>query len=256
MKKTIDLLFTNDKKYYTEKNNMIIWNYFIPNDLDDFISYLTFYQPNLILIDSSVDHNTISECISKIKHTYSYSPITVYAKKEKILEIILSKLLSTNKSSNQIAIPIEIEKKLDYALAELKFSPTLKGYNFIKRCIFEGICNPTIFENIEKNLYYKIADIYLTTKYSVERGINFSIKKAFLENSSGFNTYFDNLSGPPSNGKFLKTLLIYIKYLEMTPGMQSISQLERPPIQPIVIEDPDIQKEWYIPFTDIMNGFF
>jgi hypothetical protein len=198
----------------------------------------------MILLDTSVDHKTVLECISKIKHTYTYSPIIIFAEKGKIFEIITNDLLPVCKSQSQIKIPIEIEKKLDYALAEFKFSPALKGYNFIKRCIFEGICNPTIFDSIEKNLYNRVADIYLTTKYSIERAINFSIRRAFSENPDSFNKYVNRSDTPPSNGKFLKTLLIHIKYLDATPKVQPMS------------EYPVSKKEWEIYYPDFVNNFF
>lgn len=247
MNSNINLLFTNEKKYYSSKVESLSWNYFIPKSLDECVNFITIYQPKTILIDTSVDHKTLMECISKIKHTYNYSPVTIFAQKNNILNIINN---SKNDDANSfmsktyVEIPIEIEKKLDYALAGFKFSASLKGYNYIKRCLFEGICDPSMFENIEKCLYNKIADIFSTSKYSVERGINFSIRRAFLENPTAFSIYINKNKKPPSNGKFLKTLLIYIKYLDATPKAQPMT------------EYPVSKGEWEISYPDFVNNFF
>jgi hypothetical protein len=40
------------------------------------------------------------------------------------------------------------------------------------------------FENIEKNLYTRVAEVYLTTKYSIERAINFFNKKSIFGKSN------------------------------------------------------------------------
>ena len=247
MNRNINLLFTNEKKYYAGKTDLLSWNYFLPRNLDECINFITIYQPKMILIDTAVDHRTLIECISKIKHTYNYSPVTIFAQKSSLLEIINTPENDQNafvKTKSFVEIPIEIEKKLDYALAGFKFSASLKGYNYIKRCLFEGICNPAIFESIEKCLYNKVAEVYSTSKYSVERGINFSIRRAFLENPTAFNIYINKNKKPPSNGKFLKTLLIYIKYLDSTPKVQPMADY------------PVSKKEWEISYPDFVNNFF
>lgn len=247
MNSNINLLFTNEKKYYAGKTNKLSWDYFIPETLDDCVNFITIYQPKMILIDTSVDHKTLVECIPKIKHTNNYAPVTIFAQKDNIIDII-------NKSKNDesvslgkkqhIEIPLEIEKNLDYALAGFQFSASLKGYNYIKRCLFEGICDPSILDNIEKCLYIKVANIFSTSKYSVERGINFSIRRAFLENPTAFSIYVDKSKRPPSNGKFLKTLLIYIRYLDATPKTLPMS------------EYPVSKREWEMSYPDFVNNFF
>jgi hypothetical protein len=68
--KPIGLLLTKDKKYYTDKNEQVIWNYFFTKNLDECINFITLYQPKTILIDTSVDHETILGCIAKIKYIY------------------------------------------------------------------------------------------------------------------------------------------------------------------------------------------
>ena len=105
---------------------------------------------------------------------------------------------------------MEIDKIIDNMLINYKFQPRLKGYTYIKRALYEGLINESAFINIKKFLYSNIATMYLVSEASVERGMRFTIEKAYRD-STLLHDVFNNSDSPPSNLSFLKRFYIELK---------------------------------------------
>ncbi len=84
----------------------------------------------------------------------------------------------------------------------------IKGYQFLREAIKLAIKNPTVINNITKQLYPGIGELFDTTPSKVERAIRHAIEVAWqrgkIENLNtlfGYNIY--SKSDRPTNGEFI-----------------------------------------------------
>ena len=215
MSQSKNILFAQDESYYNTQDSTLRLNNFICNDFNVGLGYITEYKPQYILFDYSLDRLGITNCIIEIKKITYYSPTIVITERKSMIEILKSDIHIRVDKNAFVEIPTELDYVLDSLLQRLHFSLNLKGYEYIKRCIFEGIYNPVVFESMKKNLYEQVAKTYKSSKYSVERGISFSIKKAYeaSKQDNELKHYFITGGTIDTNSKFLKKLLVEIKHM-------------------------------------------
>ena len=215
MSQTKNILFTQDENYYNTQDVSLRNKNFITGDLSIGLGYILEYKPMFILFDYSFDRIGITNCILEIKKITYYSPSIIITERKQMLGILKGDMRVQIDKSGFVEIPTELDCNLDFLLQKLHFSVNLKGYEYIKRCIFEGIYNPVVFESMKKNLYEQVAKTFKSSKYSVERGINFSIKKAYQESKDDKDLlhYFVTGGNVHTNSTFLKKLLMEIKHM-------------------------------------------
>lgn len=73
------------------------------------------------------------------------------------------------------------EAKLTRTLHNLGFSPSVRGFHYLRSGIIKCFSNVLLAENITTQLYPLIAKEYETTPQRVERAIRHSIEKTFRE---------------------------------------------------------------------------
>ena len=215
MSQSKNILFTQDENYYNTNDVSLKSSNFISNELSVGLGYILEYRPQHILFDYSFDRVSITNCILEIKKITYYSPTVIITERKPMLDILKGDMHVRIDKSTFVEIPTELDYILDFLLQKLHFSVNLKGYEYIKRCIFEGIYNPIVFESMKKNLYEQVAKTFKSSKYSVERGINFSIKKAYQESKDDKDLlhYFVTGGNVHTNSTFLKKLLMEIKHM-------------------------------------------
>jgi hypothetical protein len=202
------LLFTHNSQTYAMNGSGNGAEDYLATDISDAVNYINAYRPDTITIDYTVGLSGMIECLNAVKRNIYYCPTVV------ISEDGGGGGNSRHYSPKYARIPPELDHNLDFMLCRLNFATRLKGYEYIKRCVFEGIYNPHSFSSVKKCLYDGVAGVFGTSVYSVERGINFSIKKAY-ERSKGnpeLITDFEVNGKLFTNTEFLNGFLIKVKY--------------------------------------------
>ena len=215
MSQSKNILFTQDENYYNTHEISLKGTNFVSGDLSIGLGYIVEYKPSYILFGYSFDRTSIINCILEIKKMTYYSPTIVITERKPMIEILKGNVYIQADKNAFVEIPTELDYILDFLLQQLHFSVNLKGYEYIKRCIFEGIYNPIVFESMKKNLYEQVAKTYKSSKYSVERGISFSIKKAYQasKHDKELLPYFVTGGNIHTNSTFLKKLLMEVKHM-------------------------------------------
>ena len=108
------------------------------------------------------------------------------------------------------SIPEPIEHRYDRFLCSLYFSPSLKGYPYLKQAFYHEHKNRHNLPSLNKDIYEEIAKLYRTQVAAVERCITFSIQKAYGKNPDGFRPFFPDCQKTPSNFRFIKTVSLYL----------------------------------------------
>lgn len=136
-------------------------------------------------------------------------PTVLVADRTVILETLRRGLVSFPEDHRKI--PREINRLLDTALLQLEFSPSLKGYCYLKQALYYEHLNAHEISAVKKDIYESVSNCYNTSVYSVERGITFAIRKAYQSNASAFCELFRCPQKAPSNMSFLKTFYIHLQ---------------------------------------------
>lgn len=110
-----------------------------------------------------------------------------------------------------------LEQQLSDHLRNLGFSTALKGFDYIRYAIINGINNPKYISNVT-NVYRDIANKFEDTYSRVERAIRYSIELAIARGDKPeldkMFKYTISHTGKVSNSEFIATLVdIYnLKY--------------------------------------------
>lgn len=75
----------------------------------------------------------------------------------------------------------ELIQEISYMLQKAGIPPHIKGYQYLRMCIYEVMINIEILSAITKELYPKVAERYLTTPSGVERAIRHSLEMAWAK---------------------------------------------------------------------------
>ena len=173
-----------------------------PEQLAEFVMVS---QPGLILVD-----RTVSQPLPLFPEFPDYTPTVIFATESVLLQY-LSNHYKEELSAEFYRLPAKINRMLDAALLQFYFTPSFKGYHYIKQALYYQYLNSREISAVKKDIYEAVSCCYKTTVYSVERGITFAIRKAFTENRQLFRTIFPNVKKQPSNMAFLKTFFIYLE---------------------------------------------
>lgn len=186
---------------------------------DDFESMQTdggFGVPDNILYLGFKENNFNVDNRTKFCITYESLFRRLVPLKDRIL------LNIREKSSLEFDIKVVNQFMSEY-LIRLGFVPKLMGFNYIKQCIEESICNNCgILGSLSTEVYPRVASRNKTSAVNIERNIRSSINNA-IKNSdaySGINGLFNN--APISNRAFLAYLLDQV-LINCTQYQQSIN---------------------------------
>lgn len=202
------LIYCKNKSVYKSIDRSLLWNCFITDSPIECKTYLSLYQPKIIILSNDLADEA-GDLIKFIKTVYEELPSIFIYSTNKILSSFTDdtekrQILHADK------IPLEIDELINKTLLHYKFQPHLKGYTYIKRALYEGILNDGAYFNIKKMLYSNISAMYLVSESSVERGISFSVTKAYYD-SDELKEMFSPCRKSPSNLLFLKRFLILLK---------------------------------------------
>ncbi|NLC66240.1 MAG: sporulation transcription factor Spo0A [Clostridium sp.] len=102
----------------------------------------------------------------------------------------------------------ELVQEISYLLQKAGIPPHVKGYQYLRMCIYEAMVNMEILSAITKELYPKVAERYSTTPSGVERAIRHSLEIAWgkgtvLEMFKEENISYNSSSKKPTNKEFI-----------------------------------------------------
>lgn len=103
---------------------------------------------------------------------------------------------------------ISLEEKVSKIFINVGIPPHIKGYAFLREGVMMAVENPSVINNITKQLYPMIGERYNTTPSKVERAIRHAIEVAWnrgridnINNILGVRAYVG--ADKPTNGEFI-----------------------------------------------------
>ena len=103
---------------------------------------------------------------------------------------------------------VSLEEKVSRIFINVGIPPHIKGYSFLREGVMMAIENPSIINNITKQLYPMIGERYQTSPSKVERAIRHAIEVAWnrgridnINNILGVRAYVG--ADKPTNGEFI-----------------------------------------------------
>ena len=119
-------------------------------------------------------------------------------------------ILTTPAKEPPSHIPQSLEQQYDQFLCARCFSPSLKGYPYIKHALYFEQKNRHSLPSLTKDIYEEISLLYHTQPSAVERCITFSVKRAYEKNPHGFADLFPDCNKAPSNFRFIKRVSLHL----------------------------------------------
>ena len=119
-------------------------------------------------------------------------------------------LFECHPKTEPTTIPKYQDQHYSRFLYSLCFSPSLKGFDYIKQAIWFEHCNRHLLPSLTKEIYEEIATHFRTQVCAVERCVSFSIAKAYHKNPDAFIKLFPDCKKAPSNFRFIKTISLYL----------------------------------------------
>lgn len=115
---------------------------------------------------------------------------------------------AVHKSSDDNLHKVSLEEKISKIFINVGIPPHIKGYSFLREGVMMAVENPSIINNITKQLYPMIGERYQTTPSKVERAIRHAIEVAWnrgridnINNILGVRAYIG--ADKPTNGEFI-----------------------------------------------------
>lgn len=125
------------------------------------------------------DDETISQILQKGVKYYIMRPLNVSLLVSRVRELFSdseSAGVSDEREKRHIA---SLDEKISNIFISIGIPPHIKGYGYLREGIKMAVENPSIINNITKQLYPKIAEKFETTASKVERAIRHSIEVAW-----------------------------------------------------------------------------
>lgn len=207
------VLFTTQPKLYSELLHSSDYQCSIFTNERQMETYLCQYQPSVILIDTTyLDYNQ-SQLMKNFGSHFRYHPSIVLADREMLIQLF-SIQTGNHPKEQPLNVPPSFGTLIDNALLTLGFSPSLKGYFYLKQAVCFEHLHTSDYSDIKKDVYQSISEACQASICSIERSITFAIRKAYTQKPEEFYNLFPCLKKAPTNANFLKTFYIHLKQKE------------------------------------------
>ena len=168
----------------------------------------------VIIITSYKKEYTINMTNNYGVSYYMLKPFSLLALETRILELSNQDLIKTRVlSDNDKKVHIAISKLLH----DLGIPSHIKGYTYIRECIFLFYKESDSYSGITKQIYPEVALRYATTATRVERAIRHAIEVSWtrgdyslMEEIFGNSVAFDKAK--PTNAEFIATIADRLRY--------------------------------------------
>ncbi len=161
----------------------------------------------VIVVSSFTREDIIQSALSLGAHYYIAKPYN----DETLIKRIKESL--TEQTSTDVDVKTEIKRtSLDEKISKIFITvgipPHIKGYHYLREGVKMAVCDPNIINNVTKQLYPKIGQLFSTSASKVERAIRHAIEVAWnkgriesLNSILGIRAYMGNEK--PTNSEFI-----------------------------------------------------
>ncbi|MGN0692537.1 MAG: sporulation initiation factor Spo0A C-terminal domain-containing protein [Oscillospiraceae bacterium] len=170
---------------------------------------------DLIRVARDIDHDAFvifmsSEYSDSLKMEINSLENALYLLKPVDAQTVASSLKAAEsiwQSRRAVSVRAAVsDKDIEKLLCGLGFSAKLKGFGFLKECIYATLEKPELLGSISKKLYPFVGERLSAAPASVEKNIRASIAMAFREDISGSLRSFVDSDKCPTNGAVIKAL--------------------------------------------------
>ena len=134
-----------------------------------------------IVISSFSNDEIVNSVIAHGAHYYFVKPVTAQSVVDRCKDLLNSEALSYNVSATvrdkrRIA---SIDEKISNIFITIGIPPHIKGYGYLREGIKMAVEDPSIINNVTKELYPNVAKKFETSASKVERAIRHAIEVAW-----------------------------------------------------------------------------
>ena len=161
----------------------------------------------IIVLSALCREEVVSRAVSLGADYFMAKPINFAVLLDRMKEVSTGEN-SARKSSGDSLHKVTLEEKVSKIFINVGIPPHIKGYSFLREGVIMAVENPSIINNITKQLYPMIGERYNTTPSKVERAIRHAIEVAWnrgridnINNILGVRAYVG--ADKPTNGEFI-----------------------------------------------------
>lgn len=167
---------------------------------------------SVIAIGNFSDDALISKALSKGAKYYLMKPVSAELIAERVKEMTGEvKPAGSTGGFRERRMAASMDEKISNIFISIGIPASIKGYGYLREGVKMAVENPSIINNITKELYPKIAEKFSTTPSKVERAIRHSIEVAFnkgridaINSIFGVRVYIG--TEKPTNSEFIALL--------------------------------------------------
>jgi len=162
-----------------------------------------------ILATGNAGDQIIERAITSGADYYLVKPFSMEVLKERITELLREDGgLQAKYPTASRRKPVTTEEKISDIFISIGIPPHIKGYNYLREGIKSMVEDPSIINNVTKELYPAIAEKFETTPSKVERAIRHAIEVAWNRGrieaiNAVFGTRVYLGSEKPTNSEFI-----------------------------------------------------
>ena len=136
---------------------------------------------SVIVTGNFAEDEIVSRVMAKGARYYLMKPISpsIVAARAKELAFGGDKSSASHTTVREKRNPISLDEKISGIFISIGIPPHIKGYGYLREGIKMAVEDPSIINNVTKQLYPKIAEKFETTASKVERAIRHSIEVAW-----------------------------------------------------------------------------
>ena len=163
-------------------------------------------KTKIIVVSSFTREDIIQTALSSGAHYYIAKPYN-----EETLVKRIKNLLNAGSESDSVRREIKktsLDEKISKIFITVGIPPHIKGYYYLREGVKMAVFNPNIINNVTKELYPKIGELFSTSASKVERAIRHAIEVAWnkgriesLNSILGIRAYMGNEK--PTNSEFI-----------------------------------------------------
>ncbi len=163
-------------------------------------------ETKIIVVSSFTREDIIQTALSLGAHYYIAKPYN-----EDTLIKRVKNSLQVNSEENGVKPEIKrtsLDEKISKIFITVGIPPHIKGYYYLREGVKMAVNNPNIINNVTKQLYPKIGELFSTSASKVERAIRHAIEVAWnkgriesLNSILGIRAYMGNEK--PTNSEFI-----------------------------------------------------
>ena len=161
----------------------------------------------VIVLSALCREEIVSRAVMAGADYFMAKPVNIDVLAERMKEIVKGGDGNVRQSGENLH-RVSLEEKVSKIFINVGIPPHIKGYSFLREGVMMAVENPSIINNITKQLYPMIGERYQTTPSKVERAIRHAIEVAWnrgridnINNILGVRAYVG--ADKPTNGEFI-----------------------------------------------------